>query len=218
LKITILGAGNVGSALGKRWAEHGHHITFGSRNPQSDKVQQLVKDIGNGTRATAISDSVDDTDVVLLATPWSAAEGVIDQIGNLQDKVLIDATNPIAEGLSGLTIGTTASAGEMIAQWCPGAKVVKAFNPTGSGNMANPKYKSGQIAMPICSDNSEAKSTVKQLAEDLGFEVYDAGPLASARYLEPMAMLWITLAYKQGLGPDMAFKIIKRKVDDTLTA
>jgi predicted dinucleotide-binding enzyme len=67
--------------------------------------------------------------------------------------------------------------------------------------------------MPICSDHKEAKSVVMKLAEDLGFDVYDAGPLSSARYLEPMAMLWITLAYKQGLGPDMAFQIIKRKVD-----
>jgi predicted dinucleotide-binding enzyme len=101
----------------------------------------------------------------------------------------------------------------MIAQWCPGAKVVKAFNTTGSGNMADPDYKSGKIAMPICSDHDEAKNVAGKLVVETGFEVFDAGPLSSARYLEPMGMLWVTLAYKQGLGPDMAFEIIKRKVD-----
>jgi NADPH-dependent F420 reductase len=214
MKITILGAGNVGGTLGRRWAAGGHEIIFGSRNPESDKIKQLLSQIGNGTKAVSIGEAVNGSDVVLLATPWSAAEETLDQAGNLTGKTLIDATNPIAEGLSGLTLGTTTSAGEMVAQWSPGARVVKAFNTTGSGNMANPRYGRDKIAMPICSDNQEAKDVVKQLAEELGFDVYDAGPLASARYLEPMAMLWITLAYKQGLGPDMAFKIIKRRVED----
>lgn len=218
MKITILGTGNVGSALGKRWAGNGHHVTFGSRNPDSEKIQDLIKEIGNSTRAARIDDSVNGTDVVLLATPWSAAEEVLDQISSLEGKVLIDATNPIAEGMGGLTIGTSTSAGEMVAQWCPGARVVKAFNTTGSGNMLNPIYNSHKVAMPICSDHEDAKEIAKKLAEELGFDVYDAGPLASARYLEPMAMLWITLAYKQGLGPDVAFKIIKRKVKEDQAA
>ena len=146
MNIAILGTGNRGGVLGKRLSEKGHHITFGSRNPESEKIQQLIKDVGNGTKAAAISNSVDDVDVVVLATPWSAAEGILDQIGNLQGKVLIDATNPITEGLSGLTINKTISAGEMIAQWCPGAKVVKAFNTTGSSNINNPRYNSNNLS------------------------------------------------------------------------
>lgn len=211
MKITVVGSGNVGGALGSRWAEMGHEVTFASRNPGKDSLRKLISKHGKNAQASAITHAGDGAEVIVLAVPWSAAESAIDQLGNIGQKIVIDCTNPIAEGMSGLTIGTTTSAGEMVQQWMPGAKVVKAFNSTGAGNMADSKYDNGKIAMPICGDDQDAKKTVKQLAEELGFEVYDAGPLSSSRYLEPMALLWVTLAYKQGLGPDMAFRIIKRQ-------
>jgi 8-hydroxy-5-deazaflavin:NADPH oxidoreductase len=210
MKITVVGSGNVGAALGSRWAEMGHEITFASRNPEKDSLKKLTSKYKTA-KAAPLNHAGDGADIIVLAVPWSAAESAIDQLGNIGQKVVIDCTNPIAEGMSGLTIGTTTSAGEMVQQWMPGAKVVKAFNSTGSGNMANAEYNDGKIAMPICGDDPDAKDKVKKLAEDLGFAVYDAGPLSSSRYLEPMALLWVTLAYKQGLGPDMAFQIIKRQ-------
>jgi hypothetical protein len=73
-----------------------------------------------------------------------------------------------------------------------------------------PTYGTQPVTMFICGDDPEAKATVGSLAAELGFEVIDSGPLLTARYLEPLAMLWIHLAYVQGLGPDFAFKVIRR--------
>jgi predicted dinucleotide-binding enzyme len=88
--------------------------------------------------------------------------------------------------------------------------VVKAFNTTGFGNMNNPRYGSQAITMFLCGDDAEAKAVVTQLGEDLAFEMIDAGPLAIARLLEPLAMLWIHLAVFQDLGPDIAFTLQRR--------
>jgi predicted dinucleotide-binding enzyme len=101
-------------------------------------------------------------------------------------------------------IGHTPSGGEQVAAWAKGARVVKAFNSTGAGNMANPDYGAQKPTMFICGDDAEAKQVASQLTEELGLEACDCGSLGIARYLEPVAMLWIHLAYVQGLGPDIA--------------
>jgi predicted dinucleotide-binding enzyme len=92
----------------------------------------------------------------------------------------------------------------------PGAKVVKAFNTTGAGNMANPRFGGEAASMFICGDDAAAKKTVASLAEALGFEAVDAGSLSQARLLEPLAMLWISMAYGFGRGPNIAFKLLRR--------
>jgi hypothetical protein len=128
--------------------------------------------------------------------------------GDLGGKIVVDCTNPI--GADGLVVGTTTSAGELAAGWAQGAVVVKAFNTTGSGNMENPRYGDRAVTMFICGDDSQAKAVVGSLAEQIGFDVIDTGPLKAARYLESMAMLWVHLAYNQGFGTDFAFKLIRR--------
>ena len=123
----------------------------------------------------------------------------------------MDCTNPLKSDLSSLLIGHTTSAGEEVAKWAPGARVVKAFNTTGAPNMTNPKFGGARAAMFIAGDDAPAKATVKQLGEDVGFEMIDVGALAQARLLEPLAMLWIHLAFKQGLGRDFAFGLLRRQ-------
>ena len=123
---------------------------------------------------------------------------------------MIDCTNPLKPDLSGLAIGHTTSAAEQVAVWAPGARVVKAFNTTGAENMSNPQFGSERASMLICGDDPDAKAAVVGLAADAGFDVVDAGRLASARLLEPLAMLWIHLAYAQGLGTGFAFKLLRR--------
>jgi 8-hydroxy-5-deazaflavin:NADPH oxidoreductase len=210
MKIAILGAGNVGGALGKGWAAKGHSIYFGVPQPQSEKVETLLKTMGGGTRAGSVHDAADGAEIVVLATPWPATRDAILAAGKLAGKIVIDCTNPLEPELSGLSIGHTTSAGEQVAQWASGARVVKAFNTTGANNMANSRYGDKEITMCIAGDDAAAKQTVIKLAQDLGFEAIDAGPLKNARFLEPFAMLWICLAVKQGLGPNIAFKLLRR--------
>jgi hypothetical protein len=76
--------------------------------------------------------------------------------------------------------------------------------------MASPRFGAERATMLVCGDDPAAKRTVLTLAEELGFEAVDAGPLARARLLEPLAVLWIALAYGEGLGPDIAWKLLRR--------
>jgi NADPH-dependent F420 reductase len=210
MKIAIIGSGHVGGTLGTRWASGGHDVVFGVREPSSSKVKSLLKLAGNGARAAHLPDAVAASDVVVLATPWESVPDAIAVAGDLRGKILVDCTNPIAEGMRGLSLGLTTSAGERVAEWATGAHVVKAFNCTGANTMANPRFGDDKATMFVCGDDPMAKSIVCDLARDLGFEVCDSGPLRIARYLEPLAMLWIELAYTQGLGREFAFTLLKR--------
>ncbi len=210
VNIAILGTGRVGGALGVGWANQGHSVVFGSRNPQAERVLRQIETTGGKTRAASPREAVRTADVVVLATPWQAAESAITAAGDLSGKVLIDCINPLTEDFRHLDIGHTTSAAEQIAQWAPEAKVVKAFNSVSAGAMADPWFGEENATMLYCGDDGDAKNVVRRLAEELGFDAYDAGPLAIARYLEPFAMLYIKLAIKEGWGGDCAFKILRR--------
>jgi len=210
MKIGIIGSGNVGGTLGARWAQLGHEVTFGSRNPGSDAMKQLAARAGGKARAALPADAARDNEVLLLSTPWPAAQEVLRNLGDLNGKTLIDATNPLLPTLQGLELGNTTSAGEQVAAWATGAKVVKAFNTVGFNIMENPAFGSDKAVMFYCGDDAGAKQTVKQLTVELGFDAVDAGPLRQARVLEPFALLWISLAYGCGYGREIAFKLLRR--------
>jgi hypothetical protein len=209
MKIAIIGAGHVAGSLAKQWAGQGHDIVFGVRDPKNPKVHDLLDSIGAHARAEDVAEAAAVGEVVVLATPWSAAQDAIRAAGDISGKILIDCTNPLLPDVSGLSIGRTTSAAEEIAGWASGARVVKAFNTIGAERMLHPQFGSQAASLFICGDDEMAKSVVAGLAEEIGFDVIDAGPLTVARLLEPLAMLWIHLAYKQGLGPNIAFKLLR---------
>ncbi len=208
MKIAIIGAGRVGAALGTRWAVAGHQVMYGVRRPEDPRITPLLEGTPNG-RAGSVAQAAAFGDVVVLATPWSATESAIRAAGSLAGKIVVDVTNPLNETFSGLTVGHTSSGGETVAKWAKGAKVIKTLNSTGSNNMLDPKYKDA-VSMFVCGDDAGAKATVSELVKALGFDVVDAGPLASARLLEPLAMLWISLAYAWGQGTEIAFRLMRR--------
>ncbi len=210
MTIGIIGSGNVGGTLGTRWAKAGHDIVYGTRNPEAEDIQQLVAQGGGKARAATHKEAVRAGDALLLAMPWKVAQSVLEGLGDFGGKVLIDATNPLLPDLSGLDTGTATSAGEKVAGWARGAKVVKAFNTIGANIMANPSFGSEKPALCYCGDDPQAKQAVHQLAEDIGFEPLDVGPLAQARLLEPFALLWISMALKYGYSRDIAFKLLRR--------
>lgn len=129
---------------------------------------------------------------------------------DLAGKVLIDATNPLLADLSGLAVGANTSGAEMVASWAPGARVVKAFNTIGANIMANTKFAAGPPVLFYCGEDAGAKKVVHDLASGLGFDARDAGPLTQARVLEPFALLWVSLAYPQGYGREIAFQLMTR--------
>jgi predicted dinucleotide-binding enzyme len=204
MNITIVGSGKVGRALGEGWRKAGHSVTFATREPAKAAALQQA---GFGAVPLASAD-VSASDVIALAVPWSAVEASLTALGPLAGKVLIDTTDPhTAAGQ--LALGLTDSGAETVARLST-ARVVKAFSTTGAANMADCRYPAGRLMMPIAGDDADAKTIVMALAADLGFEPVDVGPLAMSRYLEPLAMLWIWLAYGQRMGTDFGFALLRR--------
>jgi predicted dinucleotide-binding enzyme len=210
MKVGIVGTGGVAAALGVRWGAAGHVVTYGSRAPDDDRVQQLVAKTGSGASAKRPQAIVAGADAILFAVPWPAARETLAQLGDLAGKTLIDCTNPLLSDMSGIELGHLTSAAEQIAQWAPVARVVKAFNSVSVKVMLDPRFGDQRATMFYCGDDEAAKATVKHLITDIDFDPVDAGPLTSSRYLEPLAMLYIHLAFRQGFGSNCAFKIMKR--------
>ena len=202
-RIAVIGAGNVGGALGKRFREAGHTVVWGVPEPTNPKYEGLA--------TATVANATLDAEFVVFAVPWGAARAAIDSAENLVGKIVIDAMNPIADDFSDLVPLGGISAAEHVAKWTPGATVVKAFNTVGSNIMENPQFGSVRATMLIASDDAEAKAAVLALAEQIGFAPVDAGPLSMARHLESFAWVWITLAAKLGHGREMVFELLKRE-------
>lgn len=209
MSIAIIGAGNAGQALAKAFTNKGETVFFGVPDPA--KYRSDVAALGSKAKLGTVAQAVEASDVVILAVPYAAAESVAKSVADWRGKILVDATNPLAPGLSGLAVGATTCGAEEIAKVAKGARVVKALNTTGAENMADSRYPNGSVCMPVCGDDADARSKVLALVTLIGFEGVDMGELKAARYLEPFAMTWIHLAIKKGMGRDFAFGILRRK-------
>jgi predicted dinucleotide-binding enzyme len=210
MNIGIIGAGNVGGALGRGWAGAGHRIKFGLRDTAKPEVLTLLKEIGANASVGSAAEAAAFGDVVALTTPWPFTQAAVQSAGNLDGKILVDCTNPLKSDLSGLMVGLETSGAEQVSHWAAGARVVKCFNTTGSDNLANAKYGHDRVVMFLAGDDAAARKIVAQLGEELGFEMIDAGNLPVARLLEPVALLWIHLAYRGGCGRNFAYKLLRR--------
>lgn len=210
MNIGIIGPGKMGSGLGRIWAEKGHRIIF-SFSRSHDKLNTLARSVKNG-RAGTPAEAAEASEVILLSVGWAVVKDALQSAGTMQGKILIDCTNPLNADASDLVIGHTTSGAEEIARLVPGAKVVKAFNTA----FAEVYYSGSRLfgsrmpTMFYCGDDSAAKTVISKLILEVGFAPVDAGPLSCARYLEPVAMLMIRLAYGQGMGTDTALSLIHR--------
>ncbi len=210
MKIGMLGSGNMGSGLGKVLANAGHDVCISSRT--KEKAAEKARAMGQGVRGGTIREAVQFGDVVFITTPWETTEALIKEAGPLDNKVLVDCTNPLTPDLSDLSIGHTTSAAEEVAKIAPEARVVKAFNTAFASiyQEKNRMFGSRMATMFYCGDDDDAKKIVKELIKDVGFQPIDAGPLSSARYLEMLAMLMIRLAYGQGMGTHFHLNLVRR--------
>ncbi|MGZ3449017.1 MAG: NADPH-dependent F420 reductase [Polyangiales bacterium] len=200
MKIAIIGAGKVGTALGKGFAAKGHEVVFGARDG---------RELHEGMRASSVRGAVESSEVVVLATPWNAAADALKSAGDLGGRVLVDATNPVGPGFS-YAAPEGSSAAEEIARLSPNARVVKAFNTMAHETMSNPRFGERRAAMYLAGDDEGARSKVATLASDLGFEPVALPKLSHARALEAIAMVWIRTAIALGQGRQNAFAIVRR--------
>ena len=215
-RVTILGAGNLGAALGRGLAAAGYPVTFGVRDAAGGR-DAVKGGTPVGARVTGLAESVTDADIVILATPAGAIEDVLNALGAaLDNRIVVDATNAVGAGLHVISREGGASHAEMTADHlrtaAPRARVVKSFNQVGANVVASAPSFAPPPAMGVAGDDAEARRVVMTLAKDLGFEPFDAGPLERARELESFAMLWIALSAYAGanLGREFAFAIVRR--------
>ena len=188
--VALIGTGNVGAALGQRFAANGHTIFYGSRDPAAADVRELVAATGHGAVAVTQAEAAARADIIVLAIPWSAAEVVVRALPDLTGKILVDPTNPrvtASDGFADYPIDD--SNAERIARLAPGAQVVKAFSTLGAETMLDPALADGPVTVPIVGDDRAAKERVAALAREIGLEAVDVGPLRHARIIEGLHFL-----------------------------
>jgi predicted dinucleotide-binding enzyme len=212
MRIGVIGSGEVGRVLGAGFALMGHEVKLGSRNPAQDKIRAWLDE--TGASAGTFDEAASFAEVAVLATLWEGTENAIRLAGpeNLAGKVVIDATNPLdfSEGVPPkLAIGHTDSGGEQVQRWLPRSSVVKAFNTVGNPHMVNPQFPGGPPDMFICGNDEQAKQIVTDLLKALGWSVIDVGDIEGARYLEPLAMVWVLHLFRTGT-PNHAFKLLTK--------
>ena len=212
MKVGIIGAGNVGTGIGRHLAAKGHEITVSfSKTPEA--LDEAAAIIGAGAKPGSVEQAVAHGDVVLLATPWGVTlETVRGLATKLAGKILWDTTNPLKADMSGLQIGTDTCGGEEVAKAAPGALVVKAIAPFAEVlHSASTLIAGMKPSVFVCGDDAGARTKVLSLVNDLDAGGVDAGPLSLARYTEPAGMLMVQLAYMNGFGARIASVLIQDK-------
>jgi 8-hydroxy-5-deazaflavin:NADPH oxidoreductase len=191
MKVAIIGKGNVGSAIA-HGLESKHEVKFGHRSPKESVAQAASWG-----------------EIIVLAVPYHVISETVKKIGSAADgKTILDVTNTIAEN-GELAIGFNTSGAEELQKMLPKAHVVKAFNTVFAQNQSTGKVGKETLTLFVAGDNSKAKQSALQLGRDIGFESVDAGPLKAARFLEPMAMLIISLGYDLGIGTCIGYRLAK---------
>jgi NADPH-dependent F420 reductase len=205
MRIAIIGAGNVGSGLAAAATEAKHDVVVSASTPAS------ARDAAGKTGAAAAGgnrEAVQAADVVVLAVPGSAVTGVVAELGDaLTGKVVINAANPLTPDYSDL-LTSGISLAESLQQHVPGARVVSALGTIFASRYANPVEGDRPLQAFLAGDDADAKATVAQLVESLGFRPVDAGSLRYARSLEEMAFLNISLNAAHGWTWQSAFALV----------
>ncbi len=195
MKVGILGSGDVAKALAVGFIKHGHDVMLGTRDPA--KLADWVAE-HRAARVAGFADAAKFGDVVVLAVKGTVAAEALRAAGpaNLAGKVVIDATNPIADappvnGVVKFFTNLDESLMERLQREFAQARFVKAFSSVGHALMDNPQFKGGKPTMFMCGNDEAAKQTVRGILDQFGWETADMGNAEGARAIEPLCMLWL---------------------------
>jgi predicted dinucleotide-binding enzyme len=209
-KIAIIGSAVVGQTLAGGFKKHGYEVRIGSRTP--DKLADFSAKAG--IAAGTFSDVAAWADAAVLAVGGKVAEDAVRAAGesNLRGKVVIDATNPIADappvdGVIQYFTGPNDSLMERLQRTFPEIRFVMAFNSVGSARMVNPQFGGGKPSMFYCGNDADAKTFVATVLDQFGWEPADMGTAVAARAIEPLAQLWCIPGFRQNTWTH-AFKVL----------
>ena len=205
MRVAIIGAGSLGSALGARLGAVGHAVMFGGGDSAHEAARLQGAAAGSNADAAAFGD------IVILAVPFAAVRGALAEAGPLEGRVLWSCVNAIKRDLSGLAVGFDTSAAEEVAREAPGARVVAAVPPFAQAIASGDLRYSSELEPTVflCGDDAAAKATVERLVLDIGAHPVDAGPLTASRLVEPAMMLLVGLAYS-GVPRDIGLRLLER--------
>jgi predicted dinucleotide-binding enzyme len=213
MKVGILGSGDVGKSLANGFLRHGHEVSVGTRDPKS--IADWPKTM-RGVRTGSYADAAQFAELVVVAVKGTVTGEVLRaaKAENLKGKVVIDATNPIADKppVNGVVIFFTKpdeSSMERSQREFPDARFVKAFNSVGANLMVNPELPGGPPTMFICGNDDKAKAVVKKVLEQFGWDIADMGKAEAARAIEPLCMLWCIRGFTEDKWTH-AFKLLRQ--------
>ena len=209
-KIAIIGSAIVGQTLAGGFKKHGYDVRIGSRTPE--KLAEFSKT--SGIAAGTFSDVAAWADAAVLAVGGKVAEEAVRAAGesNLRGKVVIDATNPIADappvdGVIQYFTSPNDSLMERLQRTFPDIRFVKAFSSVGAARMINPQFSGGKPTMFYCGNDAEAKKFVAKILDQFGWEPADMGTAVAARAIEPLAQLWCIPGFRENKWTH-AFKVL----------
>ena len=211
MKLTIIGAGNLGLALAKNLSRLGHEIIFGLRDLEKYQYSTITEEIEGKVSFMNIPEAAEDGEMIFLAVPGHVALEVAEELDHGPPKILIDCCNPMQAGQDALDQPLGESLTMRLQFRLPHWKVIKSLNQTGAENLDNPLFKGSQALMLIAGKDKSAKEQVSSILEEIGFEVVDAGGLSETPLLEQLALLWMHLAYRAGLGRGFAFGLLRHE-------
>jgi 8-hydroxy-5-deazaflavin:NADPH oxidoreductase len=212
MKIGIIGAGKMGSALGKIWVQQGHQVLL-SYSRDLAQLHQLADSIG--AKSATPTDAANFGDVIMLAVPYPALHEILTTV-LLENKIVITCVSGLKPDFEGNTVGLPSelqtSVAEEIARSVPGAKVVEAFNTTFAEILQSDSrdFNGQRPSVLFCGEDRAAKEVVATLIKDCGYDAIDVGTLQVARTLETFATVWVQMAAVSQTFPNVAIKVLQR--------
>lgn len=201
MKLGLVGAGNIGGTLGKKWAVKNHEVFFGVRNPQKETLVSEMQSVDGNIKLGLAADAIAASEVIVFAVPGASVEQLVSENAeSLAGKIVIDASNNMR--------GDSRNSLSYIAQKVPTARLFRAFSSLGWENFENPEFAGVKADLFYCGDE-DARATVEALIFDIGLEPVYLGGTDQAGLVEGMTDMWFTLALRQKMGRRIAFKLLK---------
>lgn len=204
IKIVVLGAGNIGGTLGRKWVEAGHKVVFGVNNPNGEKANKLRSDLGDRAEIHTTAEALTtNPDVVVFAIPGSSMNGTIEQYAQqLDGKIIFDTANKMGSN--------THNSFAALQQHAPHSPIYRAFNSLGWENFANPIFDGVRADLFYCGTDGEPRKIAEQLISDVGLRPVYLGGVEQVGVIDSLLGLWFALAAGQGKGRQLAFKMLNR--------
>lgn len=204
IRIAVLGAGNIGGTLGRKWSAAGHQVAFGVNDLEGKNAQALRSELDErvaiGTLPAALKS---DPQVVVMAVPGAVMDATITTLApQLDGRIIVDTANRLGSSPPN-SLAT-------FQEHTPRAHIFRAFNSLGWENFADPFYDGVPADLFFCGSDGAPRLIMEQLIVNIGLHPMYVGGLERIGAVDAIASLWFALAFDQKKGRNIAFKMLNR--------